>query len=51
MVIQMIRGTLTAVIHDDVVAVLMSEVVNKRPCTYCLSKFYFRHVSAVGDAI
>ena len=40
MVVQLIGGTITAVIHDFAVAVvLMSEVVYKMPCTYCLNKF------------
>ena len=48
----MIGGTLTAVIHDvGVAVVLMSAVVNKKPCNYCLDKFYFRHVNAISDAI
>ena len=48
----MIGGTLTVVIHDvGVAVVLMSEVVNKMPCNYCLNKFYLRHVSAMDDAI
>ena len=52
MVIQMIGGTLTAVIYDvGVAVVLVSEVINKRPCNKCLNEFYFRHVSAMGGAI
>ena len=48
----MIGGTLTAVIHNVAVAVvLMSEVVNEKPSNYCLNKFYFRHVSAMDGAI
>ena len=31
--------------------VLMSKIVNKMPCNYYLNKFYFMHVSAIGDAI
>ena len=30
---------------------LMPEVVNKRPCNYCMNKFSFRHASAMDDAI
>ena len=49
---QMIGGTLTAVVHNvGVAAVLMLKVENKRPRNYCLNKFYFRHVSAISDAI
>ena len=52
MIIKMIGGTLTVVVHDvGVAVVLMSEVVNKRPRNYRLNKFYFRPVSAMGDAI
>ena len=52
MVIQMIGETLTAVVHNiGVAVVLMSKVVNKKPRNYSLNKFYFRHVSAKGDAI
>ena len=48
----MIGGTLTTVIHNVRVAViLMLELVNKRLCNYCLYKFYFRPLSVIGDAI
>ena len=41
MVILMIGGTQAAVIHHvGVAVVLMSGVVNKKQCNYCLNKFY-----------
>ena len=51
MVIEMIGGTLKAVIHVGIAVVLMSKALNKRPCNNCLNKFYLRHVNAMGDTL
>ena len=47
----MAGGTTTVIHNVGVVVVLMLEVVNKRPCNYCLNKFSFRHVCAMGDTL